>query len=170
MALSTSFRYTCRQKIKLAECECTWCQYHMLGEIAVYCVRSLDSVILCSFLSSCKFGILFHIAFHVVYPICYCAWVTFTVLIYLVYCTTMHNAMTSFNVCLVAVLWCTLLWCPSPCQGTCFVIVNLQSQLYCYSVRTSPTYFPPDCNVVGSIVLEYKLCQSTMKSCHFCYE
>ena len=151
---------------------------YAVGEIAVYCVRSLTSVILWSFLLSCKSRILFHIAlldcfirwYAVVYPDCYCARERITCLIYLVYCTTMHNVMTSFNVCLVAVLRCTLLWCLGLCQVLVFVVVNLQSHLYCYSVRTSPTYFLPDCNVVVPVVLEYMLCQLTMKLCHFCYE
>jgi len=156
IALLTSLCYTCREELeryfKHADSECTWCQYHMqLVKLRCIAFAPWLPFTVCSFLLSCKLDILFHIAlldsciqwYAVVYPDCYCARERITCLIYLVYCTTMHNVMISFNVCLVAELRCSLLWCPGPCQSTCLAAVNLQSQLYRYSVRTlDPLHLP----------------------------
>ena len=55
---------------------------------------------------------------------------------YLVYCTTMHNVMTSFNVYLVVVLRCTLLWCLGLCQV--LVLWSWSYNLICMAIQFKP--------------------------------
>ena len=112
IALSPSLCYACREELeryfKHVDSECTRCLYHMqLVKLRCIAFAPWLPFTVCSFLLSCKLDILFHIAlldsciqwYAVVYPDCCCSWERITSLIYLVYCTTMHNVMTSFNVC-----------------------------------------------------------------------